>query len=125
MLPLKVSASGAPASTNSTPEISAPPHGIKETTGLRAPPAAIPPGLTLGRRTTQRCPWWPYVWSLRTGIEIDPDGRVPIGRQHLRGGLDPGARGIHCLHPDGAISLVAREPKPGERPALLLQSGDP
>ena len=62
---------------------------------------------------------------LRTGIKVGPDGRVPVGSQRLRAGVDPGARVIHCLHPNGAISILAREPKAGERPALLLQVGNP
>ncbi len=57
-------------------------------------------------RPASRCPWWPYVGSLRAG-------------------LDPGSRGIHCLQPNGAISILAREPKPCAPPALLLQVGNP
>ena len=27
-------------------------------------------------RPVPRCPWWPFVWSLRTPIKVGPDGRV-------------------------------------------------
>lgn len=71
-------------------------------------------------RPPPRCPWWPYIWSLRTPLKIGPDGRVPIGSQRLRVGLGPGNRIVHCLHPDGSITILAHEPKPGRRPVILL-----
>jgi len=30
-------------------------------------------------RPALRCPWWAYVWSVRTTIKVGSDGRVPIG----------------------------------------------
>jgi len=35
-------------------------------------------------RPAPRCPWWNYVWSVRTLIKVGSDGRVPIGAQRLR-----------------------------------------
>jgi hypothetical protein len=72
-----------------------------------------------------RCPWWPYIWSQRTALKVGPDGRVPIDTQRLRVGVSPGTRVVHCLHPNGAISILAHEPKTGDRPVLLLQVGNP
>jgi len=72
-------------------------------------------------RPAPRCAWWPYVWSVRTPLKVGPDGRVPIGQERLRVGVSPGTRVIHCLHPNGTISILAHEPKAAERPALLLQ----
>lgn len=72
-------------------------------------------------RPAPRCPWWPYIWSVRTPLKVGPDGRVPVGLERLRVALSPGTRVIHCQHPDGGISLLAHEPKHDERPALLLQ----
>jgi hypothetical protein len=72
-------------------------------------------------RPTPRCPWWPYVWSVRTPLKVGPDGRVPVGQERLRVAVSPGLRVIHCQHPDGSISILAHEPKAGERPAPLLQ----
>src|ERR1035441_10214070 len=34
-------------------------------------------------RPIHRCPWWPYVWSVRTTIKVGSDGRVPIGPQRF------------------------------------------
>jgi len=30
-------------------------------------------------RPAPRCPWWPYVWSVRTALKVGSDGRVPSG----------------------------------------------
>jgi len=72
-------------------------------------------------RPAPRCPWWPYIWSLRTNLKIGSDGRVPIGHQRLRVGLAPGTRVVHCLHPNGAITILALEPNTVQKPAILLQ----
>ena len=72
-------------------------------------------------RAVPRCPWWPYIWSVRTPLKVGPDGRVPVGSQRLRVGVSAGTRVIHCQHPNGSISFLAQEPKAGQRPALLLQ----
>jgi hypothetical protein len=71
-------------------------------------------------RPAPACPWWPYVWSQRSLVKVGPDGRVPIGSQRLPAGLSPGSRVVHCLHPNGDISLLAAPPKLGERPSVLL-----
>lgn len=76
-------------------------------------------------RPVPRCPWWPYIWSQRTPLKVGPDGRVPIATQRLRVDVSPGTRVLHCQHPNGAISILAHEPKQGQRPALLLQVGKP
>ena len=72
-------------------------------------------------RPLPRCPWWPYLWILRTARKVGPDGCVPIGRERLRVGVATGTRVTHCLHPNGTISILAHEPKTGEHPTLLLQ----
>ena len=72
-------------------------------------------------RPVPRCPWWPYIWSVRTALKVGPDGRVPVGHDRLRVALSAGTRVLHCLHPNGTISILAHPPKLGERPALLLQ----
>ena len=72
-------------------------------------------------RPTPRCPWWPYVWSVRTPMKVGPDGRVPVGQQRLRVAVGAGTRVIHCQHPNGSISILAHQPKLDQRPALLLQ----
>jgi len=89
----------------------------------RTPKAAADLARREGRsllRPAPRCPWWPYVWSQRSWIKVGPDRRVPIGSQRLPVPLAPGSRVLHCLHPSGDITLLAHEPKIGERPAVLL-----
>lgn len=71
-------------------------------------------------RPVPACPWWPYVWSLRTPIKIDADGRVPIGTQRLRIQRPPGSKVILCLHPSGHHSVLAAPPAPTEKPSLLF-----
>lgn len=65
-------------------------------------------------------PWWPYIWSLRSPLQVGLDGRVPIGTQRLRVPVSPGTRVIHCYHTNGDISILAHQPHPNEKPALLL-----
>ena len=72
-------------------------------------------------RPVPRCGWWPYIWSVRTALKVGSDGRVPIGSERLRVGVSVGTRVVHCLQPNGTITILAHPPKAGERPALLLQ----
>jgi hypothetical protein len=71
-------------------------------------------------RPTPRCPWWNYVWSVRTTLNIGPDGRVPIGTQRLRMEKPPGSKVVLCLHPDGHHSVLAAPPDPQQKPVLLF-----
>ena len=71
-------------------------------------------------RPAPHCPWWPYVWSVRTTIKVGPDGRVPIGTQRLRLEKPPGTKVILCLHPSGHHSVLAAPPDPKQKPALLF-----
>ena len=71
-------------------------------------------------RPAPRCPWWAYVWSVRTSLKIGSDGRVPIGTQRLRLEKPPGTKVILCLHPSGHHSVLAAAPDPKQQPALLF-----
>jgi hypothetical protein len=42
-------------------------------------------------RPAPSCPWWPYVWSVRTALKVGSDGRVPIGGERLRVERPPGS----------------------------------
>jgi hypothetical protein len=66
------------------------------------------------------CPWWNYVWSVRTTLNIGSDGRVPIGTQRLRMERPPGSKVVLCLHPDGHHSVLAAPPDPQLKPVLLF-----
>jgi hypothetical protein len=71
-------------------------------------------------RPAPRCPWWPYVWSIRTALKVGSDGRVPIGTQRLRIEYPAGAKVILCLHPTGHHSVLAAPPDKKEKPVLLF-----
>jgi len=71
-------------------------------------------------RPVPPCPWWDYVWSVRTPIKVGPDGRVPIGTQRLRLEKPPGSKVVLCLHPSGHRSVLAAPPQAGGKPLLLF-----
>jgi hypothetical protein len=71
-------------------------------------------------RPVPRCPWWDYVWSVRTPIKVGTDGRVPIGTQRLRLEKPPGTKVVLCLHPSGHHSVLAASPDAAEKPLLLF-----
>src|ERR1035437_4959602 len=71
-------------------------------------------------RPAPRCPWWDYVWSVRTAIKIGSDGRGPIGPQRRRIEKPPETKVILCLHPAGHHSVLAGPPDPSQKPAVLF-----
>jgi hypothetical protein len=71
-------------------------------------------------RPAPRCPWWDYVWSVRTVIKVGSDGRVPIGTQRLRIEKPPATKVILCLHPTGHHSVLAAAPDPKQKPELIF-----
>ncbi len=76
-------------------------------------------------RPAPRCPWWDYVWSVRTQLQVGPDGRVPAGTERLRVAAPPATKVVHCQHPNGTVTILAQEPNPKERPKILLQIRSP
>lgn len=71
-------------------------------------------------RPVPACPWWNFIWSQRTPILVGADGRVPIGSERLRVSAKPSTRLVHCLHPSGAISILAAAPNTALRPVVVL-----
>ena len=71
-------------------------------------------------RPAPRCPWWPYVWSVRTVLKVGSDGRVPIGGERLRVVSPVGAKVVLCLHPTGHHSVLAAPPDKKKKPVLLF-----
>ena len=71
-------------------------------------------------RPAPRCPWWPYVWSVRTALKVGSDGRVPIAGQRLRIEYPAGAKVILCLHPTGHHSVLTAPPDKNKKPVLLF-----
>ncbi len=70
-------------------------------------------------RPDPRCPWWPYVWSQRTPVQVGDDGRVPIGSQRLTIDRPPRSKVIRCAHPNGDLSFLAAAPHHSSQPILL------
>jgi hypothetical protein len=73
-------------------------------------------------RPAPNCPWWPFVWSVRTLIKVNPDGRVPIGSQLLTVDARPGAKLILCQHPSGHHSVLADKPNQKIKPVILFSN---
>jgi hypothetical protein len=71
-------------------------------------------------RTAPVCPWWAYIWSVRTPIKVGSDGRVPIGSQRLPIERPPGSKVVLCLHPSGHHSVLPAAPDPKHPPLLLF-----
>lgn len=71
-------------------------------------------------RRTPKCPWWPYVWSVRTSAKVGSDNRLSVGAQRLRIERAPGTRVIRCVHPNGDETVLAQPPAHGQRPQVLL-----
>jgi len=76
-------------------------------------------------RPAPDCPWWPYVWSLRSQAKIGPDQRISIGSQRLRIEHPCGSSVTRCLHPNGDASVLLQPPKHGHSPILLLHLAAP
>jgi hypothetical protein len=68
------------------------------------------------------CPWWPFVWSLRSNLKVGTDGRVPIGSQLLRVDVPPGSKAILCHHPSGHHSVLASPPNQKQKPVILFSN---
>ncbi len=71
-------------------------------------------------RPPPACPWWPYVFSVRTSVKVGTDGRIPIGTERLRVDCSPGVRLTRCLHPNGDISVLMHPPAPDRLPMVLF-----
>jgi hypothetical protein len=66
------------------------------------------------------CPWWAYVWSVRTRIKVGSDAHIPIGTQRLRIERPPGSKVVLCLPPSGHHSVLASGPDPKQQPILMF-----
>ena len=71
-------------------------------------------------RPAPRCPWWPYVFSVRTVVSVGSDGRIAVGPQRLRITGPPGSKVVRCQHPNGDLTVLRTGPAHGKRPEVLL-----
>lgn len=89
----------------------------------RTPESAWQEALSSGRsilRPVPSCPWWKYVWSVRSTVTVGPDGRVPVGTQRIRVELPPRQRLVYCQHPSGDITILKNTPQAGKLPEVVL-----
>ena len=90
------------------------------------PAAAWKAALRAGRsclRPRPRCPWWPYIWSMRTTVRVSAEGYVHCGPHQVKPGefFGPGFKLVHCTHPDGSFTLLARPPSSDRRPQIVYR----
>jgi hypothetical protein len=71
-------------------------------------------------RPPPACPWWPYVFSIRSRVRVGRDGRIPVGTERLRVDCSPGVSLVRCLHPNGDISVLMHPPSSDRLPMALL-----
>lgn len=73
-------------------------------------------------RPKPNCPWWPFVWSLRTSVRVTPQSRVGLGSDSIRIEAAPGSRVVLCQHPSGHHSIISHHPHPNTRPTILFSN---
>jgi hypothetical protein len=73
-------------------------------------------------RPVPRCPWRPFVWSIRSTVKVGPDGRAPIGPQRLRVQAAPGTKVVRCQHTTAHHSVLRESPRPNTKPIILLST---
>jgi hypothetical protein len=76
-------------------------------------------------RPAPECPWWPYVWSLRSQAKVGPDQRISVGSQRLRIKRPCGSTVTRCHQPNGDVSVLLHPPTHGKLPILLLHHSAP
>ena len=76
-------------------------------------------------RPAPGCPWWPYVFSIRSRVKVGRDGRIPVGTERLSVDCSPGVPLVRCVHPNGDISVLLHPPCPDQLPLVLLHLPGP
>jgi len=71
-------------------------------------------------RERPKCPWWEYIWSLMTTVNVMPRGRVLIGSDSVPVNAKAGERVILCNHTDGTHSVIKEWPRKGTLPIVLF-----
>jgi hypothetical protein len=71
-------------------------------------------------RSAPRCPWRPYVWSIRRGVQVGNSGRVSIDMHTVRVDATPRSWVVLCDHTDGHHSVIAAHPVAGALPVVLF-----
>jgi hypothetical protein len=73
-------------------------------------------------RPRPRCPWWNYIWSIRTEVKVDVYGTVSAGTQRYRiETCSPKTVLTRCEHRDGSFSFLLKPPRKGKKPLVVLR----
>ena len=70
-------------------------------------------------RPVPREPWWEYVWSLISRVEVQRGRRVQIGLDEVTVNAPVGARAYLCEHTDGSHSIIKDWPRHNTFPVVL------
>lgn len=73
-------------------------------------------------RPAPACPWWRFVWSLRTTVRVGDDGKVPVRSLRLSIDAPPRSRVLRCILHDGDIFFLKSPPLKNTLPSILLHS---
>jgi hypothetical protein len=76
-------------------------------------------------RPSPNCPWWPYLWSLRSQAKVGSDQRIAVGSQRFHLERPCGSSVTRCIHPNGDASVLLLPPSHGKLPTLLLNLSHP
>ena len=97
-------------------------HEVHSEIGMRAA-EAWEKSLAEGRsklRPKPQCPWWNYIWSSMSKLQVGPRGRVSIGLDQVSVQEKSGRRVVLCEHVDGTISILADIPRKDTFPKVLF-----
>lgn len=73
-------------------------------------------------RPAPACPWWRFIWSLRTTVRVGDDGKVPVRNLRLSIDAPPRSKVTRCILHDGDIFFLKSPPAKNSLPSILLHS---
>jgi len=73
-------------------------------------------------RPAPACPWWRFIWSLRSSLRVGDDGKVPVRNLRLSIDAPPRSKLTRCLLPDGDLFFLHSPPSKNTLPSILLHS---
>lgn len=71
-------------------------------------------------RPVPPCPWWRYVFSQQTTVQVGDDGKVAVGHLRYPIGAPPRSRVVRCQRYDGDTFFLRSKPQPHAQPIVLL-----
>lgn len=71
-------------------------------------------------RPAPRCPWWNYVWSSMSRVQVGLRGRVCVHLDQVSVREKPGRWVVLCEHVDGTFSILSDIPRKDALPRVLF-----